>query len=81
MISQCPCNRHRLMARPALPRGEAAGRGWWQSPSPELSDRPRRSAFTAQDKQRILAETDRATETGGIGAILRREGLYSSPLN
>jgi transposase len=48
--------------------------------SPELSDRPRRRTFTGQDKLRILAETDRATETGGIGAILRREGLYSSAL-
>jgi len=50
------------------------------SASPELSDRPRRRTFTAQDKLRILSETDRAAETGGIGAILRREGLYSSAL-
>src|ERR1700719_2918220 len=50
------------------------------SASPELSDRPRRRTFTARDKLRILAETDRATATGGIGAILRREGLYSSAL-
>ena len=50
------------------------------SASPELSDRPRRRTFTAQDKLRILAETDRAAETGGIAAILRREGLYSSAL-
>ena len=50
------------------------------SPSPELSDRPRRRTFTARDKIRILAETDRAAETGGIGAILRREGVYSSSL-
>ena len=50
------------------------------SASPELSDRPRRRSFSAQDKLRILAETDRAAETGGIGAILRREGLYSSAL-
>ena len=50
------------------------------SASPELLDRPRRRTFTAQDKLRILAETDRAAETGGIGAILRREGLYSSAL-
>ena len=48
--------------------------------SPELSDRPRRRSFTAQDKLRILADIDRATETGGIGAILRREGIYSSAL-
>ena len=48
--------------------------------SPELSDRPRRRTFTAKDKLRILAEADRAAATGGIGAILRREGLYSSAL-
>src|SRR5271165_3503818 len=48
--------------------------------SPELSDRPRRRTFTAQDKLRILAETDRAAETEGIGAVLRREGIYSSAL-
>lgn len=51
------------------------------SASPELSDRPHRRTFTAQDKLRILAETDRAAETGQIGAILRREGLYSSALS
>jgi transposase len=43
--------------------------------SPELSARPRRRSFTAQDKLRILADTDRAAEAGGIGAILRREGM------
>jgi transposase-like protein len=48
--------------------------------SPEISDRPRRRTFTAQDKLRILAETDRAVEAGGVGAILRRESLYSSTL-
>ena len=41
---------------------------------------PRRRTFTARDKIRILAETDRAAATGGIGAILRREGVYSSSL-
>src|SRR5271157_4644661 len=50
------------------------------SASPELSNRPRRRTFTGRDKMRILAETDRAAETGGIGAILRREGVYSSTL-
>jgi transposase-like protein len=45
-----------------------------------LAGRPRRRTFTAQDKLRILAETDGAAETGGISAILRREGLYSSNL-
>jgi transposase len=48
--------------------------------SPELSNRPRRQTFTAADKLRILAATDRALETGGVGAVLRREGVYSSTL-
>ncbi len=50
------------------------------SASPELSQRPHRRTFTARDKLRILAETDRAADTGGISAILRREGVYSSTL-
>src|ERR1700722_5606317 len=50
------------------------------SVSPELSGRPRRRTFTARDKLRILAATDRAAETGGIGAIQRGEGIYSSTL-
>jgi len=48
--------------------------------SPEISVRPQRRTFTVQDKLRILAETDRAADSGNIGAILRREGLYSSIL-
>src|SRR3954468_19317396 len=48
--------------------------------SPELSPRPQRRTFSAAAKRRILAETDRAADTGGIAAILRREGLYSSAL-
>ena len=49
--------------------------------SPELLPGPRRRTFSAQDKLRILAETDRAAESGiSVGAILRREGLYSSTL-
>ena len=48
--------------------------------NPELSNRPKRRTFTAGEKLRILEETDRAAGTGDIGAILRREGLYSSTL-
>ena len=48
--------------------------------TPELPERPRRRTFTGQDKLRILAEIDRAP-AGGTGAILRREGLYSSTLS
>ena len=42
--------------------------------NPELVERPRRRTFTAQEKLRILEETDRASRTGDIGVILRREG-------
>ena len=49
--------------------------------SPELVQRPRRRTFTAKDKLRILGEADRAAGVpGGVGAIVRREGLYSSAL-
>ena len=48
-------------------------------PDPEVPERPVRRRFSAQYKLDILAEIDRA-EPGGIGAILRREGLYSSHL-
>ena len=49
--------------------------------SPELVGRPRRRSFTAKDKLRILGEADRAAGVpGGVGAIVRREGLYSSAL-
>jgi len=67
----------------------AAGAGSDRRPSvvpapaataPEMSDRPRRRTFTVQTKLRVLAETDSAAGVGGIGAILRREGLYSSTL-
>ena len=47
----------------------------------EFTDAPKRRSFTAKYKLRILAETDRAADTGGISAILRREGLYSSALS
>lgn len=42
------------------------------------SDQPRRRSFTAEYKAAILAEYDSLTEPGAKGALLRREGLYSS---
>ncbi len=47
---------------------------------PEVSERPKRRRFTAEYKLAVLKEADRATEPGQIGALLRREGLYSSHL-
>jgi transposase-like protein len=40
----------------------------------------RRRAFTAEYKRRILREADACTAPGAVGALLRREGLYSSHL-
>jgi transposase-like protein len=44
-------------------------------------ERPTRRRFTAEYKQRILREADQALASGEeVGALLRREGLYSSHL-
>lgn len=49
-------------------------------PNPEVVADAKRRTFTAAYKQRILVEADATTQFGGIGALLRREGLYSSHL-
>ena len=51
------------------------------SPDPEVPSKAQRRKFSAEDKKRILEEVDRATGHGGIGAVLRREGIYSSTLH
>ena len=47
---------------------------------PEVEAKSDRRQFTAEYKRRILEEADACTEPGQIGALLRREGLYSSNL-
>ena len=47
-------------------------------PDPEIPEKARRRQFTAKYKLDILDEYDRLTEPGAKGALLRREGLYSS---
>lgn len=49
-------------------------------PNPEVVARAARRRFTAEYKQRILQEVDACTQSGEIGALLRREGLFSSYL-
>jgi transposase-like protein len=49
------------------------------APSTEVAAKAKRRTFPAETKLRVLAETDRAPP-GGIGELLRREGLYSSHL-
>jgi transposase len=50
-------------------------------PDPEVVVKAQRRHFTAEYKRRILQEADACTQSGEIGALLRREGLYSSHLN
>ncbi len=50
------------------------------APEIEVVARVQRRRFTAEYKRRIVREADRCTTTGAIGALLRREGLYSSYL-
>ena len=50
-------------------------------PEPEVLPRAKRRRFSAEYKQRILEEADGCTQRGQIGALLRREGLYSSHLS
>jgi transposase len=45
-----------------------------------VTSKAKRRFFTAEYKKRILQEADACAETGQIGALLRREGLYSSHL-
>src|ERR1044072_146739 len=49
-------------------------------PDPELVERARRRRFSAEYKLQILRQADACSKPGEIGALLRREGLYSSLL-
>jgi transposase len=63
----------------AAEAGAAPTSAW--RPDPEVVAKAKRRTFTAEYKQRILQEADSAAATpGGVGALLRREGLYSSHL-
>jgi transposase len=46
----------------------------------QVAPKPRRRTYTTEYKRRILREADACTAPGAIGALLRREGLYSSLL-
>lgn len=50
-------------------------------PDPEVVVKAQRRQFSAEYKRRILQEADTCTQRGAVGALLRREGLYSSHLN
>jgi transposase len=62
--------------------GGSGNAGTFRSPrpNPEVVAKAKRRTFTAAYKERILAAADAARQTGQIGALLRREALYSSLL-
>ena len=47
-------------------------------PETEVTSKATRRRFSAEYKRRILREVEAAKERGELGALLRREGLYSS---
>lgn len=51
-----------------------------RTPEPEIEAHAYRPRFLTAYKLRMLAEADGCTEPGAIGALLRREGWYSSHL-
>ncbi len=49
-------------------------------PPTEVSAKAKRRSYSVKEKLRILREADACDERGQVGALLRREGLYSSHL-
>ena len=67
--------RSAAAAKPGADSGAAS------RPDPEVVAKAKRRTYTAEYKQRILEEAEAVAATrGGVGALLRREGLYSSLL-
>ena len=51
------------------------------TPDPEVTDKPKRRRFTVEYKLSLLKKADACTQPGEVGALLRREGVYSSTLS
>ena len=58
----------------------AAGSCAAPPPDPEVVVTAKRRKFTGAEKRRILQAADRCTQPGELGALMRREGIYSSML-
>src|SRR4051794_39379480 len=62
---------------------EIESNGAWSRaavPDPELVERATRRRFSAEYKLQVLQQAEACTRPGEIGALLRREGLYTSHL-
>ena len=67
-----------LISLQSISQGLKSDRGLGVSGETEVSAKAFRRRFTAEYKRDILKQTDTCTELGSLGALLRREGLYSS---
>ena len=65
---------------PNNPEGLSARNGYPAFPDPEVTLKPERRRFTKAYKLDILSQVEACSGVGQIGALLRREGLYSSYL-
>jgi transposase len=72
--------REKMTDENPTPTPGEAKRSAADPPDAEVVDRPVRRRFSASYKLRIIEEADRCTESGDIGRLLRREGLYTSHL-
>ena len=76
-----PGAERREAERSEADQSGAAGKNVPNPPNPEVVAGAKRRRFTMEYKLRILKQADAAKEmSGGVGALLRREGLYSSHL-
>ena len=74
-VAEGPLQNSRRRRPGALPPPEAV-------PDPEVTDKPKRRRFTVEYKLSLLTKADACChEPGEVGALLRREGVYSSTLS
>ncbi len=76
-----PERREGERSEPDRNGGSPEGTGSDVAPDPEVPEKAARRRYPAEYKLRILQEADACRELGEIGALLRREGLYSSLLS
>lgn len=78
-IVEAPERRGGSRSEPSRNGGASTG-GPAVSPDPQVPEKPSRRRFSAGYKLEVLKEADACTESGQVGELLRRHGLYSSHL-
>jgi hypothetical protein len=77
LFRQCRLERQ---LGPVVDEGPSARLSGTSTPDPEAAALPKRRQFSAAYKRRIVREANACQVPGEVGALLRREGLYSSHL-